>query len=342
MQVEMAFLLIYCFELLVRICAHGWQNLRDAWFVSDVVLVVVGLVGLTVEKIATNGADDTGLLQQAMIVRTFRLLRVIRAFRMIFFFNMMWRLVYGMIRSAHTMFSTLLLLAFSLFVFTYIGIELVSQDEAIKADPEAAAVVEQHFSSMLSVFMALSQFISMDSAGAIYTPLIRAKPVLSLYFISLFIIIPVALMNLVTAILVENCMDASAEIKREDQEKLKTEVKKILPAILRIFRSLDLDGNGRLNKKELAHVPLETLPAKLLEKVSVDSVHELFDVLDVEGTGNLSQSEFLEGILEIATMDVPIQTIQILKQLHLVRNQLKDLAGNTQARVFLIPSERGA
>jgi len=316
----------------VRIVADGWRNLRDAWFISDVVLVVLGVVGIIIEAVAINGVEDTGLLQQIMVVRTFRLLRVIRAFRMISFFHMMWRLVYGMVYSIHTMMSTLLLLVFSLFLFACIGIEIVSKDEAIKADPEAAAVIEQHFSSMLAIFMALSQFISMDSASAIYAPLIRAKPTLLFYFASLFLIVPLTLMNLVTAILVENCMEASTYFKKEEQIRLTKEVKRILPHILQMFKSLDLDGNGLLRKEELAGIHLDDLPMKVLEKVSVDGAQDLFDLLDIDGTGTLSQSEFLEGILEIATSDVPIQTVQMLKHLRAVRGRLEDFAVNIKAQ----------
>jgi len=79
------------------------------------------------------------------------------------------------------------------------------------------------------------------------------------------------------------------------------------------------------------------LPVTVLDKASIDSPQELFDLLDVDGTGSLSQTEFLEGVLEIAIMDVPIQTMQILKHLRLVRKQVKYLSDAMQPRRELPP-----
>merc|ERR1711972_79116 len=42
-------------------------------------------------------------------------------------------------------------------------------------------------------------------------------------------------------------------------------------------------------------------------------MREVFELLDIQGDGELEQHEFVEGIMEIFMLDMPIETIQILK-----------------------------
>ena len=59
----------------------------------------------------------------------------------------------------------------------------------------------------------LSQFVTQDSIAAIYSPLIKARPVLVLYFLALLFIVSIALMNLVTAVLVEGALEHARQEK---------------------------------------------------------------------------------------------------------------------------------
>ena len=47
---------------------------------------------------------------------------------------------------------------------------------------------------------------------------------------------------------------------------------------------------------------------------------DIFDYLDVDGTKQLSQIEFVEGLLNLCLMDTPISTLQSLKLLQLIRS----------------------
>lgn len=55
-------------------------------------------------------------------------------------------------------------------------------------------------------------------------------------------------------------------------------------------------------------------------------MEDLFDLLDVDQGGTLSQAEFLEGLLNLLLLDVPIWAIQALKLLRPMRQRLIDMA----------------
>ena len=78
------------------------------------------------------------------------------------------------------------------------------------------------------------------------------------------------------------------------------------------------------------NVPLDVLPPRVLDAIYVESMADIFDYLDVDGTGQLSQMEFVEGLLNLCLMDMPISTIQSLKLLQLIRG----LVGKVEKEVL--------
>ena len=125
----------------------------------------------------------------------------------------------------------------------------------------------------------------------------------------------IGLMNLVTAVLVEHALEHASQEAELARSTQKQQIKSTLPDLLEVFQGLDTDGSGTLTRQELADVPVSVLPPNVLENVSVDSMEELFEMLDVDGGGTLTQDEFLEGLLSLLLLDVPIWAIQLQKQL---------------------------
>lgn len=85
---ERIFLLIYCFEIFLRIVAGGFGVLRDVWFLMDLALVMTGWTALLFLPLA--GVDALAA-EKLLIVRGLRLLRLVRALRMINHFKVIWR-----------------------------------------------------------------------------------------------------------------------------------------------------------------------------------------------------------------------------------------------------------
>ena len=86
-------------------------------------------------------------------------------------------------------------------------------------------------------------------------PVIYANPVMLIYFMSFMLVVGIALMNLLTALIIES----SFEMTRNDKDvqiALKNEMlKKILPRLLSLFRDLDKDGSGDISLEEIQTAP---------------------------------------------------------------------------------------
>eukprot|EP00434_Breviolum_minutum_P039985 symbB.v1.2.035524.t1/scaffold4805.1/size34556/2 len=167
------------------------------------------------------------------------------------------------------------------------------------------------------------------------------KPLLIIFFGPILVIVSVGLMNLITAVLVESSLEQAQHEAESERLQLKKRIKEALPRLLQTFTELDTDGSGSLTLEEVQGVPIEILPAKMLETMSVDSMPELFELLDVDCSGQLDQREFIDGLLNLVLLDVPISTIQSLRLLRLLRTMVSKLDSDVQALHASVSASNG-
>jgi hypothetical protein len=271
-----------------------------------------------------DGNGETGAFQKVLVIRALRLLRLIRAVRMLHAFRTVWRLVYGLLTSGNAMASTLFLLLLTLYIFACLGVELIGKDNHLATHEDTREVVAEHFSSLPRAWLALMAFVCADSVSAIYTPLIVQSPWLILYFGLILLMVSVALMNLVTAVLVEGALENASNDKELERHDLKLKVTKAVPTIMNVFREYDTDNSGTMTKEEASEVPIDALPYGVFPD-SVQSMGDIFEMLDVTGDGSLTMVEFADGLLSLLANDVPIQTLQMMKMLQLNQHRLGEL-----------------
>ena len=103
-----------------------------------------------------------------------------------------------------------------------------------------------------------------------------------------------------------------------------------MPSLIEIFHELDADKSGHITHDEVENVPVPSLvfrqslnvkipnkmgksvdlfpevsilPPRVLDALCVENIADIFDYLDVDGTGELSQVEFVEGLLQLCLLD---------------------------------------
>lgn len=103
-------------------------------------------------------------------------------------------------------------------------------------------------------------------------------------------------------------------------------MKLALPALLDAFDGLDADGSGFITRDEVAGVPTTILPPAVLSKVSANSMDDLFEMIDINQTGMLTQLEFLEGLMRLLLLDMPVWALQLQRQLVPLQRQSAQIA----------------
>jgi Ca2+-binding EF-hand superfamily protein len=211
-------------------------------------------------------------------------------------------------------------------MFACAVLELISRDHSLRADdPEYNRLVLQYFPDLFTTLITLVQFVTLDSINAIYIPFIMKKPVTcGGLFLMLIMIVSVALMNLVTAVIVEGAI-AQANSERDVLRAYKASaVKSMLPRLGSLFHELDPDGNGRITFEEILEASSE-LKDELASIVQAEDFVEIFQLLDNDRSGSLDIDEFIQSVVHITSSDLPIESVRMMKQISLCREDLGEL-----------------
>jgi len=317
------FLTYYLLELCLRFYAFGSSCLSDGWVRFDCVLVASGVFTDWIMMLFIGRIDELGPL---MVLRTVRLLRVARVVRFLVKFRELWLLVQGLLSSAYTMLYVMILLTTLLFIFGSLGVDILSNHPLTKGpqmDETFSQIVDNNFKTLPLAMLTLAQFVCLDSAAAIYQPLIHRDPLLSIYFFSVLLIVAIVCMNLVTAVVVNSALETASQEKDVQAALEAKKKKKMLDQLKKLFQRLDDDGSGDLTIEELLACG-EADKSLLNQLIPCSDPAELFAMLDVDNEGTLSIQEFCEGVWQASTSHVPLELTRMEKHIKNVRAELKN------------------
>merc|ERR1719210_1050068 len=199
------------------------------------------------------------------------------------------------------MFSTAFLLTLAIYVYAVVGTEIITKDIVLRSHSEEVAdIINNDFCSLWATMLTLFRFVTLDSVSSLYTPLIKAKPPLILYFVSILLLISISLMNLVMAVIVEGALKMAAEDKEMERIKERRLITSLTPKIHDTFAKLDRDGSGSITIDEVKRASISDFPAEMQELMQLDSLVEFLNLMDVDGSREVTQDELVSGVLCLA------------------------------------------
>eukprot|EP00812_Abedinium_dasypus_P010802 NODE_43_length_2491_cov_367.983990.p1 GENE.NODE_43_length_2491_cov_367.983990~~NODE_43_length_2491_cov_367.983990.p1 ORF type:complete len:755 (+),score=193.25 NODE_43_length_2491_cov_367.983990:79-2343(+) len=298
-RLEHVFLAIYTAEICMRLISFGAKaNIRKGWFIFDLVLVTSGISYSWVVKPASPSRGDGGMLGQIVALRLLRFLRLMRVLRMLPLLKPAWRMVSGLLESWSTMMSMLVLLVLALYLFACLGLEVITKDALVQETLQEHDLVA-HFDSLGVIMLTLVQFVTLDSCAGIYYPIIKNHPELLLYFFPVIVIVSISLMNLVTAVLVEGGMALAHKDGRRMRDERFRKIKLLEPELREFFRRVDADSSGTIQAVEMEHIAPSCYPDGLKDRIRPEWLVDLWDILDDDGSGDVNEAEFVDGLLNL-------------------------------------------
>merc|ERR1712137_77033 len=120
-------------------------------------------------------------------------------------------------------------------------------------------------------------------------------------------------------------MGKSIAQSQNDSELKRRKILRLRPQVQKAFQSVDVNGDGTLTRSELVNC-VDQLPDILKSVVQKGGVGELFELLDEDGRGDISEDEFIDGVFQLMFSDISPETIQELKLLKHLKKKSEDIS----------------
>lgn len=318
LAVEFFFTAVFFIEVLINIhvfgLGHFWPSTSDGRFnfVDLIIAIVPGVLLTWVVPLATfliGGDSDEEGTRILTLLRVARVARIARVFYRVPFMRDAWVLIRGLGDSASTLVWTCIVIAMTTYVFAIGGVFLITQplqqEEAtlLATEPEQAeplAELISLFNGIDKFMFTLTQFLTVDSANALIRRVQHYLWYSWIFFFAYMTIATLALMNLVTAIIVDTAVKTNSEDREMLLQAKKEEKAKALSQMKDMWSRLDRDRTGTISLEELQQGFQDPEIAELLLSLDFqsDECEDLFNCLNHTGT-EIDPDEFFAGLLKL-------------------------------------------
>jgi len=214
-------------------------------------------------------------------------------------------LIRGLADSGRTLFWTIVVVFFVTYGFGIMGLILITEPmQEIASDPSTSSEDLARIASLLTmiggldrVMYTLVQVLTGDSFHSFMREILYFVPGSWVYFYSYIAFAVIVLMNLVTAIIVENAMQTSANDHEQQLQEKSAKESKQIKELMHIFELMDEDHSGTISWKEFKNSwkRKDVSTTWTLLDFRKQDCQELFQLLDT-GNGEISVKDFFDGI----------------------------------------------
>lgn len=290
-------------ELVLRVLALGLRPYfcceDKAWNIFDFVLVAMSLIDVAILlQGAGSSADWTAQLK---ILKMLRVVRIFRAFRFFRDLSLMALMIFDSLKS---LFWALVLLMIIVYVFAICftqGAELHLREFMENPTPNYDSIAEYFGNLPKTVYILLQAMLGGVSWGEV-TNALKDMPWIffALFFFYLSFTI-LAVLNIITGVFVDNAVE-TAKTQREFLVQKEMELREAYTKEMRqFFMEMDSDGSGSITMAELMEYFDDKRVQSYFQALGLDpeDTERLFELIDEDGSGEVSIDEFLQGCLRL-------------------------------------------
>eukprot|EP00927_Polykrikos_kofoidii_P084899 TRINITY_DN9083_c0_g1_i1.p1 TRINITY_DN9083_c0_g1~~TRINITY_DN9083_c0_g1_i1.p1 ORF type:complete len:695 (-),score=159.56 TRINITY_DN9083_c0_g1_i1:138-2129(-) len=305
---ETAFLVVFVFELLVRLKLVGIRYCfrNEFWWTTVDVIIVLGgvldvwMIPLLRVACKSLGKDEQMADNASTILKPARLLRVMRAARLVKAIPALYSLLAGIYRAMMGMFWVLMLMLVFLYLTAILSVKLIS--DGVVFGGNAPQEVKDAFPSASRAFFVLFTLVGGDRSSI--EPVIQAVPETAPIVMLFTITCSWSILSVLTAVVSENMMRA-AEEQREAGELLdkRNQAEESRNKLMELFDQADTNDNLSLTKDEFEEIILDPASLELLREATGLTQLDLKDLFtylsspdDVTGEQIIGKDAFLDGL----------------------------------------------
>eukprot|EP00435_Cladocopium_sp_Y103_P054612 s261_g17.t2 len=186
------------------------------------------------------------------VLRIFRVIRLLRAGRLLIIVPELYILVSGLATSMKAIFFGAILLASVIFVWAIVTVELIHPVNVQITYDAKCPRCPRGFESVYTAAMTLfSQIVAGDNWGEMSLPLLESQPWTSVILFAIMMTISLGVMNLILAVIVEKATqsrqnDLEAKVRQKELERERNMIELAL-----LCDRMDLDASGTLSMEEM-------------------------------------------------------------------------------------------
>lgn len=292
------FLSMYSAELLAKLYAYRVNFFFEGWNCMDFFIVLLDLALLVIG----SWVDEAPSLN---FLRIFRLIRLLRAFRMASLFPELNLLLKGFFGAMRAIFWGVLMVCLLLAVWSILAVKLIhpiNQEVTSKGIytrsgcercPDAFSSV---WKSCLTFFQ---QAVAGDSWGTVSLPIIDEAWWTAFFFLAVLVSVSLAMLNLILAVICEAAIEARHQSFQDDQQRRVEQMASHRQRMLNLCIAMDQDKSGSLTYPEFksgwdtSQEFVETLRDMDIDQ---NDMQMIFRILDIDGSGDVHYKEFVEQL----------------------------------------------
>mmetsp|Transcript_68869 Transcript_68869/g.183437 ORF Transcript_68869/g.183437 Transcript_68869/m.183437 type:complete len:413 (-) Transcript_68869:154-1392(-) len=253
-------------------------------------------------------------------------------------FRLLWMLVRGLWSAVEALLWAVVLATVMIYSFAIAGVEILSSQQWDDGDEKE--LVEIHFGTVGRSMLTLIQIMTLDSWSGIARPMTMKYSWVIIYFVLFIGLCSIVLLNLVTAIIVETSMDGANKDREAQQRWRDKEMAKKCEMMVQLIEKSDKDKDNALSLEELltAYYADKEVQAIVEEICGLQDLMRLFELVDEDGSGTLSEAELRERYPDFR--DDPIKFIcfeshkvckKALQSMTATQQAVEQMEGNLKA-----------
>jgi len=298
--IDSLFILLFVFEIAVRM----WMERRDwiysTWNWFDVLIVIMAMVDVWI--ITTFSGDDQANLYVLSIFRIVRLVRLIRLIKLIRLLHGLYVILMAFWHAMQTMSFLLALMLFGLMIYAIFAVNLIGRNANLRHVRINGDTVRDRFGTVYKSMYSLFELMTLEGWESVARPIVEELPYMFLFIASFIMIFTFGMLNMIVALVIEKTLHHTRMMSEHVMQAERMRMADELVRIKNLFSSGQEAGVGKITFSEFETALRESEAVReIFQKmgIALGDVKELYTVLDWDESGDLTVKEFLQGLQKL-------------------------------------------
>lgn len=342
---DIIFSVCFTIELFLRLAADqkffvSCYNPALHWNILDIILVLSTFVEEIINIVEANRPDiDVSVLRMLRMVRLLRVARIVRVVR---FFNDLRVMVNGIKASSRALLWAVALLLLVTYVFGVTFMQL-SAAHLTGSNGQDSLLITYYGTlsrTILTLFMTISGGMLWNEA---LRPLSEIHWVVDILFLFYIFSTVFCCLNIMTGIFVDNAQVSKKTDETVVRQEWEKERRQWIADAAELFYKVDADDKGEVTKTKLTNNLYTDKVQTLLRKLGIHAdgytPSELWELMDLGGSGTVMQAEFAHAVRQMMGQGRGIDIYRIKRD---TRSLTRDFAALKKHLQTVFPELKGS